>query len=489
MEKRKATYGESILALLCMVVFVFVGFLAFDLRVELMMVAAAGCAGILARRLGYSWPDLENAISSRIAGAIPAILIIWVIGIVISTFIFSGSIPMLIYYGIEIVTPQYLFVSSFLLCVVFSTITGTSWGSAGTAGLACMSIAAGFGLPLHITAAAVICGSVFGDKMSPLSETTNLAAATAGVNLYDHIKSMMWTTVPAAIITLVFFYIIGLNTDAGSQGASDEALAMQAGLADMFHWSPWLLLPFAFILAGAIMKKPPVPTMLLACLSAIIIGVLYQGFTLKSGIDASLNGFNAGMVPGTDLANVEESILTLLNRGGMVSMVGVVVIIFCGYAYTAIISKAGFLDTAIAPLAKRVKQRGPLMATTLFTGLILLIFSGISYTVAIMLPEMFKKSFLKAGMGAPALSRTIEDAGTMTAALVPWGASGAFYVATLGVPIFGEGGYGIWAIMTYLTPIIAIILAFAGIGMYKISKDEAQEAIGKNERKQLAESL
>ena len=237
------------------------------------------------------------------------------------------------------------------------------------------------------------------------------------------------------------------------------------------------------------MKKPPVPTMLLACLSAIIIGVLYQGFTLKSGIDASLSGFNAGMVPGTDLANVEESILTLLNRGGMVSMVGVVVIIFCGYAYTAIISKAGFLDTAIAPLAKRVKQRGPLMATTLFTGLVLLIFSGISYTVAIMLPEMFKKSFLKAGMGAPTLSRTIEDAGTMTAALVPWGASGAFYVATLGVPIFGEGGFGIWAIMTYLTPIIAIILAFAGIGIYKISKEEAREAIVKIERKQLVESL
>lgn len=483
MEKRNATYGESLLALLFMFIFVFVGFLAFGLRVELMMVAAAGCAGILAKRLGYSWSELEKAISSRIAGATPAILIIWVIGIVISTFIFSGSIPMLIYYGIDILTPQYLLVSAFLLCVVFSTITGTSWGSAGTAGLACMSIAAGFGVPLHITAAAVICGSIFGDKLSPLSETTNLAAATTGVNLYDHIKSMMWTTIPAALITLIFFYIVGLNQDVSGQGMSEDALAMQAGLADIFNWSPLLLLPFVIILAGAIMKKPPVPTMLIGSLSAIVIGVMYQGFTLKSGIDASLRGFNASTVLG-DTANLADSVLTLLNRGGIFSMAGVVIIIYCGYAYTAIISKAGFLEVAIAPLANKVKKRGPLMITTLFTGLVLLVFSGTSYTVAIILPEMFKKPFLKAGMAAKTLSRSIEDVGTMVAALIPWGTSGAFYISTLGVPIYGAGGYGIWAILTYLTPIIAIILAFIGVGVYKLSKEEAEKAIVKNDQEQ-----
>jgi NhaC family Na+:H+ antiporter len=390
---------------------------------------------------------------------------------------------MLIFYGIDIVTPQYLLVSAFLLCAVFSTITGTSWGSAGTAGLACMSIAAGFGVPLHITAAAVICGSIFGDKMSPLSETTNLAAATTGVNLYDHIKSMMWTTIPAALITLSFFYIVGLNLDINGQGVPEDALAMQAGLDEMFGWSPLLLLPFIIILAGAIMKKPPVPTMLIGSLSAIAIGVLYQGFTLESGIYASLRGFNVSMVPGVDTANLAESVLTLLNRGGIVSMAGVVIIIYCGYAYTAIISKAGFLETAIAPLADRVKQRGPVMITTLFTGLVLLVFSGTSYTVAIMLPEMFKKQFLKVGMAARTLSRSIEDVGTMVAALVPWGTSGAFYISTLGVPIYGAGGYGIWAVMTYLTPIIAIILAFAGIGVYKLSKEEAEEAIIKSEQK------
>ena len=165
-------------------------------------------------------------------------------------------------------------------------------------------------------------------------------------------------------------------------------------------------------------------------------------------------------------------------------MAGVVIIIYCGYAYTAIISKAGFLEVAIAPLANKVKKRGPLMITTLFTGLVLLVFSGTSYTVAIILPEMFKKPFLKAGMAAKTLSRSIEDVGTMVAALIPWGTSGAFYISTLGVPIYGAGGYGIWAILTYLTPIIAIILAFIGVGVYKLSKEEAEKAIVKNDQEQ-----
>ena len=194
MKRREASIGESLLSLFFMLLFVFVGYLILGLRVELMMVAAASSAGILAWRVGYTWSDIEGAITKRIISATPAILIIWVIRIVIATFILSGSIPMLIYYGLQFVNPEYLLVSAFVLCVIFSTVTGTAWGSAGTVGVAFISISIGLGVPLHITAAAVISGSIFGDKMSPLSETTNLAAATSGVPLYAHIKSMTWTT-------------------------------------------------------------------------------------------------------------------------------------------------------------------------------------------------------------------------------------------------------------------------------------------------------
>lgn len=481
MKKREATIGESLLSLFFMFLFVFVGYLILELKVELMMVAAASSVGILAWRIGYTWNDIEGAITKRIVSATPAILIIWVIGIVISTFILSGSIPMLIYYGLQIVNPEYLLVSAFVLCIIFSTVTGTAWGSAGTIGVAFISISIGLGIPLHITAAAVISGAIFGDKMSPLSETTNLAAATSGVSLYDHIKSMMWTTFPAAIISFFFFLIVGNNLHTDGQNATIGNMEMLAELESLFHWSPLLLIPFIIIFLGAVMKKPPVPIMLLGSLVAIIIGVFYQGIPLQSAITAAFSGFEASMIPEIDTENLSDDIITLLNRGGIMSMVGVVIIIYCGYAYTAIISKAGFLERALRPLYNRALKRGPLMVTTLFTELVILVLSGTSYTVAILIPEMFKKPFLKAGMAAKTLSRSIEDVGTMLAAFVPWGTSGAFYIATFGVPAFGANGYAAWTVMSYITPIIAIILAFAGLGVYKMNKEESEKALSEYE--------
>ena len=475
MKKRDASFFESILSLFLMFIFVFVGYLIFGLRVELMMVAAAIGAGLLAFRLGMTWSEMEQAISKRLTGATPAILIIWIIGIVIGTFIFSGSIPMLIYYGINVINPEYLLVSAFLLNIIFSIITGSAWGSVGTIGIAMMSIAASIGVPLHITAGAVISGAIFGDKLSPLSETTNLASATTGVDLYEHIKSMLWTTVPASIISLIVFFITGLTLDVSAGSNMAEATLILDELDQIFNWNVLLLLPFVIILIGALMKKPPIPVMLLGCIVSLILGVTVQGFSLHSGVTAAYSGFSTDLLGSMSSAEWSDSLLTLLNRGGLLSMVGVIIIIYAGYSYTSIISEAGFLERALHPLTSRVKKRGPLMLTTIFTSLILLIFSGTSYTVAIIIPEMFKKPFRKAGMAAKNLSRTIEDVGTVMAGLVPWGTSGAFYISTLGVAIYGAEGYAPWAVMTYATPFVAIFLAYTGIGIYKINKEKSIE--------------
>lgn len=475
MKKRDASFFESILSLFLMFIFVFVGYLIFGLRVELMMVAAAIGAGLLAFRLGMTWSEMEQAISKRLTGATPAILIIWIIGIVIGTFIFSGSIPMLIYYGINVINPEYLLVSAFLLNIIFSIITGSAWGSVGTIGIAMMSIAASIGVPLHITAGAVISGAIFGDKLSPLSETTNLASATTGVDLYEHIKSMLWTTVPASIISLIVFFITGLTLDISAGSNMAEATLILDELDQIFNWNVLLLLPFVIILIGALMKKPPIPVMLLGCIVSLILGVTVQGFSLHSGVTAAYSGFSTDLLGSMSSAEWSDSLLTLLNRGGLLSMVGVIIIIYAGYSYTSIISEAGFLERALHPLTSRVKKRGPLVLTTIFTSLILLIFSGTSYTVAIIIPEMFKKPFRKAGMAAKNLSRTIEDVGTVMAGLVPWGTSGAFYISTLGVAIYGAEGYAPWAVMTYATPLVAIFLAYTGIGIYKINKEKSIE--------------
>ena len=351
-----------------------------------------------------------------------------------------------------------------------------------------MGVAAGLGVPLSITAAAVICGATFGDKLSPLSETTNLAPACVGINLYDHIRAMMWTTLPATAVAFVVFFLAGNSLTITATELPPEALELTDSLEQMFRWSPLLLVPFLFILGGAILKKPPVPTMLLGSLAAIVIGMAYQGFSVQNGVLAALSGFDLSMVTtdGFDAAAAPASIATLMNRGGMKSMVGVVIIIYCGYAYAAIISKAGFLETAIRPLAERVKSRGAVMAATLFTELLLLVFSGNSYTGAIMVPEMFKRSFLESGMGLKALSRTIEDIGTIVAPLVPWGSSGAFYVGALGVSIFGAGGYAPWCVTCYVTPVIALLLAVTGIGVYRMNAEEKVTALEKYELEQAA---
>lgn len=480
--KKDPTFGESIFALSVLFIFIGVGYLGFRLRVELLMIASAACVAFMAIRNGYTWSELEGAISTRMGKTTPAILIMWVIGVVIATFLFAGSIPMLIYYGIIYVSPKYVIACACLACLVFSITTGTSWGSAGTVGVAFMGIAAALNLPLHITAAAVISGAVFGDKLSPLSDTTNLAAACTGVDLYEHIRSMVNTTLPPTLIALIVYSYVGSTFSISLTEMPESALELIYTLDSLYKWGILPLIPFLIILVGAITKKPPVPTMLFASLVAVCIGVGYQGFSLFDGFDAALNGFKGTMIPVA--GELSPAAKTLLNRGGMKSMVSIVVVIYCGYSYASILSKGKFLETAIQPLAARVQGRVGLMMSALFFGLILTIFSGIAYTGAIMLPEMYKKLFIKAGMPPKTLSRTIEDGCTMTVPFVPWGSSGAFYVSVLGVSIYGMDGYAIWYMLGYLTPVFSIMFAATGWRIYKLSKEEIDEELRKYEEEQ-----
>lgn len=472
--KRPPTFGESIFSILSMVVIIAIGYIGFGLRVEILMICATIVAGLMAMRVGHTWKDLEDGICQKIVQATPAILIMWTIGMVIGTFMYSGSIPLIIYYGLKLINPQYLYVCTLLICMILSVVTGTSWGSAGTAGVAMMGVAAGLGAPLHIAAAAVVSGSIFGDKLSPLSETTNLAPLCAGTNIYKHIGSMMWTTIPPTIITFLVFLFAGFRIEVAGTGLPESALNTIDVLSQMYDWNWLMLIPFAIILICAFTKKPPVPTMIGASFSAIIVGAATQGFDLVSGVDAAVNGFTTSMIFQGD---VTADIATLLNRGGMKSMVGIVVIIYCGYAYAATISKAGFLETALKPLMRKVKTRFSAVAAALFVDFVILCCAGSSYVAHIIVGEMFTKPFIELGMDRRVLSRTMEDVGTMMAPLIPWGTSGAFYIATLGVPIFGEGGFGIWAINTYLNPIMALILAATGIGMYQLSKEEKDKEL------------
>lgn len=473
--KKTPTFLESTFALSLIVILVVIGNLLLNIPLEVVLIFATACVGLMAWRLGYTWGELETAISQRLKIGTPAILIIWLIGAVIASFIFSGSIPMFIYYGMKIISPEYIYASAFLICVLFSTITGSSYTSAGTAGIALMSISAGLGASLHITAAAIICGAMFGDKISPLSESTNLTAAAANVDLYDHIKSMLWTTLPAAIISLIFFFVVGLK-----QTVSDKVINGNIDLInelnDIFSWSPLLLLPFLVILLGAIFKQPPLPTIILSCFVAVIIGVVYQGFSLEDGMTALLSGFETNMLPNIGAGSLSEETVELLNNGGITSMVSIILVIYGGFAYTGIVSEVGYIRMAISPIIRKIKNRGPLMLTTLASSFAICL-SGNSYAMTIILPEMFRKSFLIARMPSRVLSRTIEDIGTIFGTLIPWMDAAIFFTGVLGVPILGINGWGIWAVMLYITPVISIILAYTGIGIYKMDDEEQKKSL------------
>lgn len=478
-EKRPPTLAESLIVLLFFVAIIMVGYIGFHLKVEVLMVLSAIFAAFMARRCGYRWPELENAICKKIYQASPAILVMWSIGIVIAALMFSGSIPMVIYYGLALIRPEHLYFGTFLICAIMSVVTGTSWGSAGTIGIAMMGVAAGLNVSLSITAGAVISGSIFGDKLSPLSETTNLAPLCAGCNVYEHIGSMLYTTIPPTLLSAAVFWVAGTHLKIESDELPATAVSIMDGLSEMFRWSPLLLLPFAAILICALLKLPPVPTMIGSALLALVIGVVYQGFDLSQGTNAMINGFQISDVYAGE---VSEDVVTLLNRGGMVGMVGIIVVLYCGYTYVGIISHVGFLARAIRPIMNHITNQVSLIGGTLLCDFFVMACSGSSYPAHIVTAEMFKKRYLDMGLEPKVLSRTLEDVGTMMAPLIPWGASGAFYITTLGVPMFGRDGFALWSVNTYTNPLMAMILAVTGIGMFRMSAEKKAAELQKYEQ-------
>lgn len=474
MERKSPSYGLSAFVIGISLLIMILGTVFFKLSSELLMCIIAMFAAIAAYSLGYTWQELENAISERMGKTVPVLLNIWLIGMVVGSFIFSGTIPMLIYYGLKMINPSWVIFSAFITCIVFSIATGSSWSSAGTAGVAFMGVAAGLGVPLHITAGAVISGSIFGDKLSPLSETTNLAPLCAGANLYDHIKSMLWTTVPPTIIAGIVYIIVGAKYAVVGSVLPESTIGMITALDSIYNWNIILLIPFFIILFGAITKKPPVPTLFISVLSALLIGTFYQGFPLAEGFRTTVNGFSSAKIFQGELP---ASVLSLLNRGGMKSMAGVVIIVFCGYSFAAIISKAGFLDKVFDPIVTKIKTSSQLIISTLATVLFIFLATGSAYVAFILVPELYRKKYAELSIAPMVMSRSLEDVGTVFGSLIPWTSSAVFYAATLGVTIYGAGGYGIWAIMSYLSPLFAVIWAITGVGVYKLTDKEREEAV------------
>jgi Na+:H+ antiporter, NhaC family len=464
--RRTPTLFEAALPIVLMLVIVVPGSIWLRLNPVVLLIVAGSCAGMIAWRLGVTWEEMLHGIREKIDSAMPALLILVAIGMLIGTWTLSGTIPMIVDFGLQVIQPSWIVLVAFLITMVVSTMTGTSWGSVGTVGVALMGVAAGLGASLPMTAGAIVSGAYFGDKMSPLSDTTNLAPAVAGSTLFEHIRHLFYTTLPAAGVSAVLYFVLGLtqHTDGHAAAGSDALLTV---LNHAFDFNILLLLPPLVVLAGAMAKKPPVPTIVLSSAVAAVLGMAVQGFTIHDVSDAASTGFNVTMLAGhgVDPSQLPDAAGVLLNRGGMTSMAQTILIGLVGFALAGILTEAGCIDVLMRRLLQRVRRTGGVILATAVSSLGTAMAMGVSY-LAILIPgQAFKDVYRERGLAAKNLSRTLEDSGTVFVPLVPWTEAGMYMSTTLGVATVA---YAPYAFLNYLGVVFAIICGFTGFGIARI---------------------
>jgi len=461
--KRRPTVVESLFPFLAMALLLGIGYGVFHLRIEMLLIGAATVAGFIGLRLGFSWKELEDGIMNSIHKGMPAMAIVIIVGVLIASWIVSGSIPMLVYYGLQIISPKLFLITACLVCSIVSVLTGTSYGTAGTMGIALMGIAHGMGIPLEQAAGAIVAGAYFGDKISPFSDSTNLASVAAGSNLFDHIRHLLWTTTPAWILGLIVYFIVGLGYDVNT-GSSERIVTIMNTLETNYSFNLLLLIPPGIILYMTVLKKPPIPGMLLSSLIAIILATIFQTVSLKDAVEVCVFGVKTN----TGLKEVDA----LLSRGGMQSMMDVTLIAFCAFAFAGIAQKSGMLEVILAEISKFAKTTGRLIASTVAASFSTALITGSSFLSVLIPGELFAPLYKQKNLAAKNLSRTTEDSGTVVVPLIPWSIAGVYMSGTLGISTLE---YAPWAIMCYTGFIFALIYGFTGFAIApKIRELETQ---------------
>ncbi|MBP9036833.1 MAG: hypothetical protein KBG38_03470 [Candidatus Cloacimonas sp.] len=467
--KRQATFMEAIITVLVLVGLFVLGTIL-DVNYVPIMLFVATFTGFMGWRCGFPFSEMEESVGERIRRALPVMSLLLAIGTLIAGLMFSGTLPMLIYYGLQIVQPRWVVLFSFLLCAIFSVATGTSNGSASTAGLAMTGLAYTMpGVNLGMVAGACYAGAMFGDKVSPLSDTTVLAALVTENDIFDHIRHQFKTVGPAALISIIIYTVYGLMQPGTVIETNEASIQMLNTLDSMFKWNIILLIPIVIILWGALTKKPSNITILAAAISGIIIGVLYQGFSLADGIDALYGGFNAKFIlaanPNFDIGGMSENISLLVNRGGITSMVKSFTVVFIAMYFAGIADLIGVLRVIVNRLFKLVNSVGSLI---LVSGLSCMFLSGIgsSTTIGIIIGgELFKDKYEEMGLDSLNLSRTLEDFGTGSTGFFPWTHSAMLYAAVLSSNSLTFLRY---SYMSWIIWILALIYGFTGIGIKKL---------------------
>lgn len=480
--RRKPSLLESIIPIIFLIILLannvyLWGDSTLDGSNQIALLAAGALAAAIGIRLGFNWIEMRDQIVKTIDSAMPAIIILLLIGALSGTWLISGVVPALIYYGLDILHPNIFLFAAVIISMVVSLATGSSWSTIATIGVALLGIGDAMGLDKPIVAGAIISGAYFGDKMSPLSDTTNLAPAMAGTDLFTHIRYMMYTTVPSMSIALIMFLVIGFNYDFGTNGNDVETV--QTAIAHTFNISPWLFLVPAILFIIIIKKVPPLPSLAAGVLLGGIFAVIFQPQIIEnlSGVTdnyakAAYTAVMEAMYGNVSIITEDAEMNDLFSTGGMAGMLNTIWLILSAMIFGGIMQATGMLVKITESVIKLVKSDGSLITSTALSAMFFNITASDQYIAIVVPGKMYSEAYKKRGLKPEVLSRTLEDAGTVTSVLIPWNTGGATQARVLGV---ATGEYLPYAFFNLISPVMTIIFAYFNIKIRRFSDDDENQ--------------
>ncbi|HSH47912.1 MAG TPA: Na+/H+ antiporter NhaC [Halomonas sp.] len=432
------------------------------------LVIGIAITAVVGRYLGCTWKDMQEGMLHVVSVGLPAVGILILVGMITGVWISSGTVPTLIYYGLNVLSPQIFLAAAALLCAVVSVSLGTSWGTVGTVGLALMGIGAGFGIPVYWTAGAVVSGAFFGDKVSPLSDTTNLAPAVTGVDLFDHIRNLMPTTLPAMLIALAIYTLVGFNMVGDEAASFARITSINNGLADSFTLSLWTVLPVVLVIGLAIGRMPAMPVLFTGVVLGGVTAVLFQGASLKEIFAYAFSGYEIA----TGVAEIDG----LLNRGGIQSMTWVITLLLIALSFGGVLESTGSMRAIIEAVVKRARSFGALQTSAICSSISTNVVAGDPYLSIALTGRMFGPVYRGMKYSMLNLSRATEEGGTLVSPLIPWNAGGAVVITSLGLGVYSGSTIDLLyiplAFACWLSPLIGIVYGWIGRFSPRASEDE-----------------
>lgn len=452
---RKPSFTYALSMLIAAIAVISIGILAFDAPIQILMFISMLVLIPFMMGLGFTYKQVEKSMMTSMSRALQPGLILLTVGILIGAWIASGTVPTLIFYGVNAISPQFFLVTTLLFCSLVSIATGTSWGTVGTAGVAMMGIGTALGIPAGLTAGAIVSGAYFGDKMSPLSDTTNLAPTVSGADVFTHIKHMLWTAVPAYLATAVIFTFIGLKYNAAAIDA-ENINQLTAYLDQNFNLGILPLIPIVVLITLLVFKKPAVPSIFIGAVVGGVIAVLYQGVSFTGTIAIFYSGYQAE----SGIAMVDS----LLQRGGLTSMLNLIALFLFALGLGGMLAEAGVLEALIASFAHKIQSTGMLVFVTIIISYVTLAIGGSVYFSTVMGGTLMRPIFERLNLKPENLSRVLEDTGTQGAPLVPWTGGGMYTAGALGVATLV---YLPFCFLAFITPMVSLFYGITGLTMTK----------------------